>query len=175
MQIVIDGYNLIRQVPALMRHENLSLESGRDALVDKLSSYKKIKGHHIRIVFDGVLNMSDWGSEYSEKGIRIIFSSEGSSADEIIKKIVTKEGARVTVVTSDRAIIAQAQKYGASVISSPDFYERMIMAEKMGAVDVKDKDEDNAFVHKRWMTKKKGPSKRLPKKERKNQIRLKKL
>jgi predicted RNA-binding protein with PIN domain len=42
VHIVIDGYNLIRQSPTLSAIEHRSLEEGREALLQRLVSYKKV-------------------------------------------------------------------------------------------------------------------------------------
>lgn len=174
IHIVIDGYNLIRQVAGLARHENESLEKARSVLVGLVSSYKKIKGHKVTVVFDGVLNLSEFANAFVEQGVRIIFSPETLSADAVIKNMVDKEGARITVVTSDRDILSHAERHGAGTISSPEFYERLVFSKKLnegGRVEV----DDEKPLHKRWLTKKKGPAKRLSKKERRNRRKTDKL
>lgn len=174
IHIVIDGYNLIRQVAGLARHENESLEKARSALVELVASYKKTKGHKVTVVFDGVLNLSEFANAYVQQGVRIIFSPETLSADAVIKKMVDEEGARITVVTSDRDILSHAENHGAATISSPEFYERLVFSKKLnegGRIE----EEDEKPLHKRWATKKKGPAKRLSKKERRNRRNTDKL
>ena len=61
MNIIIDGYNFIRQTD-LRRFENVSLENGRKELIRRLAIYKRAKAHKITVVFDGVL-----GGSFSEE------------------------------------------------------------------------------------------------------------
>jgi predicted RNA-binding protein with PIN domain len=176
IHLIIDGYNLIRQSDAFLRQERVSLESGRQALIQKLSNYKKIKHHKITVIFDGASVLSDFAEPYYEAGIRICFSPQSRSADDIIKEWAEKERSQAIIVTSDTAIIAHAQRFGCGLISSPDFYEKLFQAERMaGNLTAQRDDEEKKPAHKRWMTYKKGPSKKAPKKSRHQNKRLEKL
>jgi hypothetical protein len=53
IHIIIDGYNLIRQSGYLSNLDLQDIQYGRQALIDMLAAYKKIKAHRITIVFDG--------------------------------------------------------------------------------------------------------------------------
>jgi|APSaa5957512535_1039671.scaffolds.fasta_scaffold149286_1 uncharacterized protein len=174
MHLIIDGYNLIRQVHDLARYERESMERAREVLIEKLALYRKIKRHKVTVVFDGVLNMSESPSTYKQAGVAVCFSSDVEKADDVIKRMVNQQTQAVTVVTSDRDILNHAEKQGAATIYSPQFYERLSLAVMMG-MDAKPDDDDEEVTHKRWTTKKRGPSKRLPKKKRQNKNRLKKL
>lgn len=175
IHLIVDGYNLIRQVPELAHKEKRSLEEGRQHLIDLLAAYKKIKRHKISVVFDGVLSLSEYPAAYQEKGIHVMFSSEYHSADDLIKRMVTEEKERAMVVSSDNAILRFAENQGSDVIGSPEFYDKLLMAKMMGHVDKESFPEKPEPQHKRWMTYKKGPQRRTPKKERRGQQRRKKL
>ena len=47
------GYNLIRQSARLAELDQADLQWGREALLEKLAAYKKLKGIPITVVFDG--------------------------------------------------------------------------------------------------------------------------
>jgi predicted RNA-binding protein with PIN domain len=53
IHIIIDGYNLIRQSTTLSTLDQQDIMLGREALVDMLAAYRKIKPHRITVVFDG--------------------------------------------------------------------------------------------------------------------------
>jgi len=53
IHIIIDGYNLIRQSNSLSILDMQDIQLGREALVDMLAAYKKVKPHRITVVFDG--------------------------------------------------------------------------------------------------------------------------
>ncbi|CAD7778116.1 MAG: YacP-like NYN domain protein [Candidatus Methanoperedenaceae archaeon GB50] len=53
MELVIDGYNVIRQSPVFKKAEQEGLEVGRETLIKYLEAYRKLKKHKITVVFDG--------------------------------------------------------------------------------------------------------------------------
>jgi len=172
LHIVIDGYNLIRQSPALSSFELNSLEEGRDALIDRLMDYKKFKPYPITVVFDGA-QAFDLGQErIRQSGIDIVFSRRGESADTVIKRIAAKEGARAVVVTSDRELADHAVKHGATTIDSKDFELKMQMVGDSDPVWCHPTDGETGWEP---STKKKGPARRRSKRERRRRVRTKKL
>lgn len=173
IHIIIDGYNLIRQSDTLHILDQQDIQVGRDALIDLLAAYKKIKAHKITVVFDGA-NAPDFSNRNdSAKGIKIKFSGPGETADTVIKKIASSKKEKALIVTSDRDIIDFVSSQGASTIGSTEFEKKMIMADYMMLKGLYDEDEDENG----WMptTKKKGPKRRLTKKERQNRIKVNKL
>jgi predicted RNA-binding protein with PIN domain len=172
LHLVIDGYNLIRQSPALRSIESNSLEEGRDALIARLAGYKRFKTHSITVVFDGAQAHSLGPEKTREKGIDIIFSRHGELADNVIKRIVAKEGGRAVVVTSDRDVANHAVRYGAATIDSVDFEFKMRMAGDADSMSPDLNDEQSGW---RPTTKKKGPARRRSKKQRRSRARTRKL
>lgn len=166
--IVIDGYNLIRQSSSLAGIDSKNMQKGREALIDRLASYKRVKGYAITVVFDGW--KSDNLSEGREKlkGINVIYSKAGETADEVIKRMSSnlKEGG--IVITADNDITSFAKRQGTAVIEPRVFEERMLMA---AFRELKGGEEDYDYSKRD----KKGPSKRAPKAERKSREKLKKL
>jgi predicted RNA-binding protein with PIN domain len=173
VHIVIDGYNLIRQSPTLSAVERHSLEEGRQALLERLISYKKVKRHPVTVVFDGANANHSMEATTRRKGIHILFSRPGELADSVIKRIVTRERERAIVVTSDREIADFATKHGAATIDSPDFERKMDMA----AYPDVDQTDSAELEEEGWKptTKKKGPSRRTSKRQRKSRGKTRKL
>lgn len=173
VHIVIDGYNLIRQSPTLSVIEHHSLEEGRDALLESLASYKRIKHHPITVVFDGTDADTHMERRTRWKGIAVVFSRPGELADSVIKRIVTRERERSIVVTSDREIADFAAKHGTATIDSIEFEDKMKMAmyPDMNRTDFSEREEAG------WIptTRKKGPSRRMSKRERRRRVRTRKL
>ncbi len=171
IHIIIDGYNLIRQSSYFSNLELQDIQFGRQALIDMLAAYKKIKAHRITVVFDGTRAPQFSQQRDRQKGIRIIFSHNGESADAVIKKMVRKERQQALVVSSDREIIQSAASNGAATISSPGFEDKLAMAARMDG-SLPDRDDHHGW---KPTTKKKGPPRRLPKRQRQNRARVKKL
>ena len=171
IHIIIDGYNLIRQSPTLSLMDDQDIQLGREALIDQLTAYKRLKGHRISVVFDGQNAPTVASRRDRIKGIDIIFSSLGELADTVIKKMVAAERERALVVTSDQDIAAYASAHGANVAASSVFEEKLTMA---GQMMIKGEADTNSEG---WIptTRKKGPRRRLSKKARKNRAKIKKL
>ena len=171
IHIIIDGYNLIRQSPELGGLDRQDLQLGRDALVDMLAAYKKVKPHKITVVFDGTAEPVLYGSRDRAKGIAIRYSQGGESADDVIRRMARREKAKALVVSSDREVMTAAESAGATVLDSAAFEEKIAMARYLA---VKGGEET---VFSRWAptTRKKGPSRRLPKRKRKARARMEKL
>jgi predicted RNA-binding protein with PIN domain len=165
--LLIDGYNLIRQIPALARHESISLADGRSALIGLLARYRKIKGIRVTVVFDGRSGLADFPEPYHEAGIGVVFSPAGSDADTIIKQWLAREKSGIVLISSDRELMERARSVGAGSLPAREFYNRVIRAGLM-AGEAGPRDDDAPAKHKRWTTYKKGPSRRAPKKIRRN-------
>jgi predicted RNA-binding protein with PIN domain len=100
LHIIIDGYNLIRQSDTFRFLDRQSMQRGREALVNVLAAYKKIKSHTITVVFDGAQAPPLAPQSDRVKGIIIEFSRNGESADTVIKRLARKERQKALVVSS---------------------------------------------------------------------------
>lgn len=173
VHIIVDGYNLIRSSADLSRQEAISLEDGRNALISRLSAYKRVKFWPVTVVFDAM-----GGPHLSEKaehvaGIKVVYSPADKTADQVIKKLAQVKGEQAVVVTSDKDLAGAVEACGATVIDSQTFENKIEMAfyyevKGMDPVDVKDREPTLS-------TRKKGPSKRRPKSERRKKARLSKI
>ena len=167
MHFLIDGYNLLHvgRSPKSLA----DLEREREHLVDLLSSYRRRRPCEVTVVFDGW--QGGWVTEQRErsKGIDLIFSKRGEKADEVIKRLVAGKGSGVVVVTSDREISRFAERMAVPVIPSEQFLARIEQtALRPEKEDGSEEEEDRG-------DRKKGPSRRLSKKERRKRAALKKL
>jgi predicted RNA-binding protein with PIN domain len=117
MRIVIDGYNLLFKI--FHREPFDVLEEERQYLAELLFSYKKIKGHKIAIVFDGRKC-----EKFSIKGVTVIFTDSGVSADKYIMDMAGKDRG-IVVVTSDNEIINYLSKLNVVAVKSEEFVSRL--------------------------------------------------
>jgi predicted RNA-binding protein with PIN domain len=171
IHIIIDGYNLIRQSATLNRLDQQDIMLGRDALVDMLAAYRKIKPHRITVVFDGHHGPAFSQERDQKKGIAIRFSRRGESADDLIIRMAANEREKALVVSSDLEVARAVAARGAATISAPLFEGKIGMAAEPNGLETEAEDRAG------WTptTKKKGPSRRLSKKERRNRMKIKKL
>jgi hypothetical protein len=167
MHLIIDGYNLLHVDRSLIHLSPVQLQWERERLINQLSTYQEIKPCRITVVFDGW--QGGWATEKreSQNGIEVIYSKLGEKADEVIKRLVKEKGSSAIVITSDRDIARFAQRMAVSVIPSDQFRERM----EISADNV----EENLEEDEETGVKRKGPSKRLSKKEKRARAALKKL
>jgi predicted RNA-binding protein with PIN domain len=168
MHLIIDGYNLLHITLPLFRGASEDLQRNRDQLIDQLASYRQRKPSDITVVFDGW--RGGWVTEKRErkKGIDLIFSKLGETADEVIKRLVKERGSGAVVVTSDRDISRYAQRMSVAVIPSDQFRERI------GQSGLRNEEKD-ALEEEETESSKKGPSRTLSKKEKRLRAALKKL
>ena len=147
------------------------LAPAREALVDALAAYKRLKGHKITIVFDGSNAPLDTQNQDRQKGINITFSRKAELADEVIKRMAARDKHKALVVSSDREVVEFASQQGAATISSPTFEQKVAMAHLADVTD------DAVMENEGWVptTKKKGPRKRLSKRQRRNRTKIRKL
>jgi len=178
MHIIIDGYNLIRQSDTLRRQERLCLETGRNALIQWVALYRKLRRHQVTIVFDGWENGSSIEERDRQAGIDIIYSCRGDKADDVIKRMAEKKKEDLVVVTSDRDIADFVCRRGATAISSMEFearINRLLAGVSSSAglpdMDLNDRESDDETTGDR----KKGPARRLSKKKKAAMTTLRKL
>jgi predicted RNA-binding protein with PIN domain len=102
-----------------------------------------------------------------KKGIEVIFSKLGEKADEVIKRLVKERGSGTIVITSDRDVARFSQRMDVAVIPSEQFRERM----EGGSSDMLEErpEEEGRGI------KKKGPARRLSKREKRARAASRKL
>lgn len=172
MHIIIDGYNFIRQSSALSGLDLADVQSGREALIETLADYKKVKRHRITVVFDGAGAPLGAPDREQVKGIAVRYSSRGESADDVIKRLAAHEREKAMIVSSDRDIVNYAELKGAATIASPAFETKLALAAYRDA-----KGLDAEEVETGWepTTRKKGPQHRRSKKDRRRRVKTSKL
>ncbi len=171
MHLIIDGYNLLHAGRSPTGMTSSDLQRKRDQLIHELFRYRQMKPCEVTVVFDGW--QGGWNSEKRErvKGLELIFSKLGEKADEVIKRLVQEQGSAAVVVTSDRDIAKYAERRAAAVVPSDRFRERLELSANMRPKSEKENEEEALASP----GKRKGPARRLSKKERRRQTALKKL
>jgi predicted RNA-binding protein with PIN domain len=172
LHIIIDGYNLIRNSATLNVLDRQDIQLGREALVDMLAAYKRVKHHKITVVFDGTDAPVYSQSRDRVKGITVRFSHAGETADEAIKRMAAHDREKALIVSSDREIVTAAAACRAATISSSEFEQRLLAAGADGSGGSREDDDTDIRT---FSTKKKGPRRRASKSRRRNRERIGKL
>ena len=168
MRIIVDGYNLIRQWPELAMLDRADLQSGREALLGELQAYQRAKRHQITVVFDGRERGGISGGMERAGGVGVRYSRQGETADQVIARLAAEGGAGAVIVSSDREVQAAARRHGAAPLSADEFMERI---EQSRVADLKGGETEEERPVKTG----KGAARRLPKKERRVERRLRGL
>ena len=157
--LIIDGYNYLNRIRTFPASDGSNLDVLRRAILDRLARYKKQKGAKITVVFDAYNNYSPNRQKEAYKGIDVVYSKEGETADDIIIGWIKEMRAGMVVVSSDRAIIDAAKRCGVAFLTPPGL-EALMTEGTFG----KSVDEDGEEI---YQGKRKGNPRKLPKKLRK--------
>jgi predicted RNA-binding protein with PIN domain len=124
MPLLIDGHNLIGRLPDL----HLDDPDDEVKLVARLRAYCARTGKRVAVVFDRGLP-GGRSRELSGGGVEVVFASAGHTADGILRERIrrARDPRGLTVVTSDRQIIAAVQARGARVMRSEEFAPQLSM------------------------------------------------
>ena len=128
--LVVDGHSVIFGWPELRAMHARHREAAREVLIRQLTNYQDQSGTRVVVVFDG---KGGRVNEATEKGgIQIFYSSTGTTADDIIERLVAKYAAKrsITVATSDRHERQTVYAFGADSISVDTLREWLDRAEK---------------------------------------------
>jgi predicted RNA-binding protein with PIN domain len=138
MPVLVDGHNLIGQIPTL----SLGAEDDEAQLVMLLRRYATRKrGRRVLVVFDhGVYGHPQRLNGY---GVECIFAHSPRDADaELIRRIrAVRRPKEWLVVSSDRAVTGEARARGVNVVSSQEF-GRKLLAQNQRAPSVHEKGMD---------------------------------
>jgi hypothetical protein len=115
--LLIDGYNFVKQSAIAALLDPYDLESGRRYLLDELSRYKKEKRMRITVVFDAAQGSSPGRKKEGYRGVEVIYSKQGETADEVMMETIRTHQAGLVIVTFDRAIIDEAKKHAVPFIT----------------------------------------------------------
>jgi len=125
VHLLIDGYNLGRRGLSAHFFDSSDLEGGRRFLLDRLSEYRRAKGLRMTVVFDAAMGLSLSRQKEFYKGIEVIYSKQGETADEVIIAAIRRKLPGLMVVSSDRAIIDEAKRHGVTFMT-PDRLESAV-------------------------------------------------
>lgn len=122
MPYLIDGHNLIRQIPGL------GLDDPHDEakLVERLRSVMARKRTRCTVVFDGGLP-GGLSRDLSTHSVQAVFAHGGTTADRIIIERIrqARNPASLIVVSADREILQEAERRGARAMSPAAFVAEM--------------------------------------------------
>ena len=146
-RLLIDGYNFIYR----MSPGSLDMDTSRSHFLEALARYGRERGVKVTVVFDAPGSLSPNRLRQNHRGVEVIYSGRGETADDVIIEVLRKKQAGFILVSSDRALIDEAKKNGIAFVT-PDR-----MAEAL---------HDKAEREEEMPVERKGNPRRLPKRVR---------
>jgi predicted RNA-binding protein with PIN domain len=121
VHLVVDGYNVTKT-----GYGTLPLVDQRARLVGALATLAGRTRAEVTCVFDGAA-LDGPVLSAPPRGVRVIFSPSGLSADEVIRRLVAEEppGRPVVVVSSDRQVADGVRRRGAHAVRSELLLRRL--------------------------------------------------
>ncbi|WP_245627533.1 NYN domain-containing protein [Actinomadura oligospora] len=121
VHLVVDGYNVTKT-----GYGDLTLADQRARLLSGLGGLAAQTRAEVTCVFDGA-ELDAPVATVAPRGVRVLFSQPGQTADELIGELVRAEpgGRAVVVVSSDREVQDAARRAGARPVPSPLLLRRL--------------------------------------------------
>jgi predicted RNA-binding protein with PIN domain len=121
--LIVDGYNVTKR-----GFGEMSLEQQRKRLITGLGGIAAQTGDEVTVVFDGAERMH--GLPPAPRGVRVLFSRKGETADDLIRRLVRAEpaGRPIVVVSSDREVADGVRRHGAYPLGADALLRRLARA-----------------------------------------------
>lgn len=121
--VLVDGYSVLHQWPRLQKLAGRSLEIRRNTLIALLEAYADHSGRRVTIVFDAYAVKHKPETAERPRGVEILYSGHGKTADETIERMVgdASQRSRILVVTSDNIERQTVETLGAQSVSAELF------------------------------------------------------
>ena len=123
VRILVDGYSLLHNWPALAPGQPRHSARARDELIYVLTRYHDATGEPITVFFDGAGAPPHTPANASSTAVEVLFSRAGQTADEMIERAAHRfqDYGEVLVVTDDYAERDMVSGFGGSVASCGNF------------------------------------------------------
>ncbi|MGE5827767.1 MAG: NYN domain-containing protein [Micromonosporaceae bacterium] len=120
VHLVVDGYNVTKR-----GFGDVSLEQQRGRLVNGLGGLAAQTGAEVTVVFDGAEKLV--GLSGVPRGVRVLFSRKGQTADELIRQLVRAEpaGRPIVVISSDKEVADGVRRHGAYPLGADALLRRL--------------------------------------------------
>jgi predicted RNA-binding protein with PIN domain len=172
-QLILDGYNVIYELPVLKKNLMLSLEDARTALINFMQIWVNNHAYKgkINIIFDGTdrfsrdnqssfnNSQSTRSNSQSTRSISCLYSESGQKADDYIIGIVSESRNRteITVVSNDNYIRGVCSSFGAAterpsfLADSPKIKARKTTKQKNSKkITSAQEKEINEYLKEKW-------------------------
>ena len=120
VHLVVDGYNVTKT-----GYGDLPLVAQRNRLTRGLAVLAARTGAEVTVVYDGASRPPVMPA--TPRGVRVLFSTPGQTADDLIRRLVAAEpaGRPIVVVSTDREVAEGAKRAGAHPVPSVSLLARL--------------------------------------------------
>ncbi|MFB9183364.1 NYN domain-containing protein [Dactylosporangium sucinum] len=118
--LIVDGYNVTKK-----GYAEISLEQQRNRLITGVGGLAAQTRAEVTVVFDGAERVH--GLPPAPRGVRVLFSRKGETADELIRRLVRAEpaGRPIVVISSDKEVADGVRRHGAYPLASDTLLRRL--------------------------------------------------
>jgi predicted RNA-binding protein with PIN domain len=122
--LILDGYNLIGALKRYSPRSTGGLDQSRELMINDALKAAGWTGREIIVVFDASQSPEPGRTEPRAGGaVRVVYTSPGESADDVIERLVKSDGGFYTVYTADFALQRAALASGAARSAPREFEE----------------------------------------------------
>lgn len=148
MLYLIDGYNLFFRSPP-----GPTFEHKREALIEKLIQISKDYSIQITVVFDGKIEQFPHAIPHWHRGISLVYTSSGQSADDYILEevLLSQTPATLTIVSSDEKLSKQCRLEGAKSLSIQAFATRFPLKERKNREESRREFAESSYHIKKYL------------------------
>jgi hypothetical protein len=127
VRILVDGYSLLHAWPELAPGAPRHSARAREDLIHVLTRFHDATGEPLTIFFDGSGAPPGTPKCESSRGVEILFSGPGQTADDLIERAACRfqDYGEVLVVTDDNAERDTVSGFGGSFASCENFIRRI--------------------------------------------------
>ena len=127
VRILVDGYSLLHNWPELAPGAPRHSARAREELVALLTQFHDATGEPLTIFFDGAGAPPGTPKSSSSRGVEVLFSGPGQTADDLIERAAHRfqEYGEVMVVSDDHAERDLVSGFGGSVCGCANFIRRI--------------------------------------------------
>jgi predicted RNA-binding protein with PIN domain len=124
--LILDGYNLIGVLKRYATRSTGSLDESRELLINDALKAAGWTGRQLIVVFDAARSPEPDRTEPRAKGVvRVVYSAQGESADDVIERLVRNLDGSISVCTADFALQRAVLSLGAAR-SAPREFEDLL-------------------------------------------------
>lgn len=161
-ELLVDGYNVIRQTGPYRELAETDLDAARVELVTDVGAFAHSE-FKATVVFDAHANPSSTGAAHDVAGVTVIFSRFGVDADAVLESLARRareRGHEAIVVTSDAQVqwtVARgsvtrrsAEEFGADLRAADEEWRESVPLGSTGSKLESRIDPETARVLARW-------------------------